>query len=231
MYRATAARGEGPLNTQSPSCNFSAALKLYGDEPLATRCFLRLRRWLSPAKAIAAQVPALGSVLDIGCGHGLFPLALACANPSRRILGVDPSAAKIAIAARAGRTCPNVAFRHGLVDGDGGERFDVILLIDVLYLLAYEEKLAILQTCRKLLAPGGVLIVKASDTEPRWKYAVARAQERLMTGIGLTLGHGQLHFLSRQQNTELLSRAGFASEAHRLAHWTPYPHVLFVARE
>ena len=39
----------------------------------------------------------------------------------------------------------------------------------------------------------------------------ARLQEQLMTGLGLTLGHGELHFLSREQNAGLLELAGLSA--------------------
>lgn len=211
--------------------DFSAALKLYSDEPFGTRLFVQLRRSLTPAQSIAEKIPGSGSVLDIGCGHGLFSLALACAQAERRILAIDPSSAKLEIAARAGRTVPNAEFRHSSTEDVHDEKFGVILLIDVLYLLPYEHKLALLRRCRNLLASEGTLIVKASDTHPSWKCAVTYAQEKFMTGADLTLGHGGLHFLSCQENNALLNQAGFITELHHLRHWTPYPHVFFVARQ
>ena len=57
----------------------------------------------------------------------------------------------------------------------------------------------------------GVFVVKTNDTQPAWKYRVARLQEQAMTGIGLTMGHG-LYFQGRAQNANLLERAGFHYE-------------------
>jgi 2-polyprenyl-3-methyl-5-hydroxy-6-metoxy-1,4-benzoquinol methylase len=219
------------LPSKSLHHDLPAALKLYSDEPLGTRLFVQLRRCLSPVQSIAEKVPGSGSVLDIGCGHGLISLALACAQAKRRILGIDPSSAKLDIAARAGKKLPNVEFRRSSAEDVHDEKFDVILLIDVLYLLPYERKLALLRRCRNLLSPDGTLIVKASDTHPAWKYAVTYAQEKFMTGAELTLGHCGLHFLSCRQNNALLHHAGFVTEMHHLRHWTPYPHVFFVARQ
>ncbi|MGE3474386.1 MAG: class I SAM-dependent methyltransferase [Rhodospirillaceae bacterium] len=212
------------------AADFSAARKLYRDEARGTRAFVLARHMLAPLRSVAARVPAAGPVLDVGCGHGLFSLALASADPRRRIVGIDPSPAKISVALRAGRGLPAVAFREGLVQSIAGERFETIVVLDVLYLLPDPLKRSLLDACRKLLAPGGVLLLKTNDTHPAWKYAVARAQEKVMTGIGLTLGTGELHFRSCAENAALLRGAGFAPEIHHLAHWTPYPHTLFVAR-
>ena len=210
--------------------DFQAALKLYDDEPFSTRLFVKLRWCLGPAQSIDEKIPGSGSVLDIGCGHGLFSLALACAKGERRILAIDPSSVKLEIAARAGRKLSNAEFLCNSPEDVHDEKFSVILLIDVLYLLPYEHKLTLLRRCRNLLASGGTLIVKATDTHPAWKYAVTYAQEKFMTWAGLTLGSGGLHFLSCQQNNALLNQAGFITALHHLRHWTPYPHVLFIAR-
>lgn len=210
--------------------DFAAARRRYAGEPLGTRLFVLARRILAPLPAIAAHVPSAGAILDVGCGHGLFSLALASADPTRRIVGIDPSPAKISVAVRAGRALGNAEFREGVVESIHGEAFAAIVVLDVLYLLPEAQKKSLLDACRRLLAPGGALILKTNDTHPAWKYFVARTQERLMTGTGLTLGTGKLHFRSCAENASLLRAAGFQAEIHHLAHWTPYPHTLFVAR-
>lgn len=209
--------------------DFAAARRLYRAEPLGTRLFVRARHMLAPLGAIAARVPP-GALLDVGCGHGLFSLALAAADPARRIVGIDPSPAKISVARRAGGGFSNASFREGVVESLAGEEFAAITVLDVLYLLPDDRKLSLLAACRRLLARGGMLLLKTNDTHPAWKYQIARAQERLMTGAGLTLGTGALHFRSCAENAALLRAAGFAAEIHHLRHWTPYPHTLFVAR-
>ena len=50
-----------------------------------------------------------------------------------------------------------------------------------------------------------------------------------MTSLGLTSGQG-LYFLNAAQNQALLAMAGFQADIVRLDSWSPYPHVLFVAR-
>lgn len=210
--------------------NFIVARKLYRDEPLGTRLFVRARRLLAPMPLIAARVPRAGPLLDVGCGHGLFSLAMAAADPLRRIVGIDPSPVKIEVARRVGASFGNVQFREGIVESIEGDTFTAITVLDVLYLLPDAQKKSLLAACRRLLAPHGTLVVKTNDTHPAWRFQVARLQEKLMTGAGLTLGTGELHFRSCAENAALLRAAGFAVEIHHLAHWSPYPHTLFVAR-
>lgn len=212
------------------TANFAVARKLYRNEPLGTRLFVRARRLLAPMPLIAARVPKAGPLLDVGCGHGLFSLAMAAADPLRRIVGIDPSPGKIEVARRVGAPYGNVQFREGIVESIEGDTFTAITVLDVLYLLPDAQKKSLLAACRRLLAPHGTLVVKTNDTHPAWRFQVARLQEKLMTGAGLTLGTGELHFRSCAENAALLRAAGFAVEIHHLAHWSPYPHTLFVAR-
>ncbi|MFN8521842.1 MAG: class I SAM-dependent methyltransferase [Chloroflexota bacterium] len=202
------------------------ALALYRPVGLGVTAFVTIRHWLAPIAAVLDALPAGGRLLDVGCGHGLFANAAALACTTRTVVGIDPSPVKIGAALAAGRAVSNVSFVQGVVQDAPTGPFDAISILDVLYLLPVEQKLAILRACRERIAVDGVLLLKANDTAPRWKYQVARAQEVLMTRVGLTLGHGDLHFLSREQNAALLELAGFRPTIHVLETWLPYPHVL-----
>ncbi|MFN8635632.1 MAG: class I SAM-dependent methyltransferase [Chloroflexota bacterium] len=214
----------------SPSAAIRRSLGCYAGQPLGIRGFVLARHLLAPMARIAAAVPPSGRILDVGCGHGLFANALALGSSAREVLGVDPSGAKIAVARASAAGIRNLQYQRGTVQEIEARDFAAITILDVLYLLPIEEKLAVLRACRERLRPDGVLIVKTNDTRPAWKYRVARLQEQVMTGIGLTMGHGELYFFSREQNANLLELAGFRPEFVDLNSWLPYPHVMFVSR-
>jgi 2-polyprenyl-6-hydroxyphenyl methylase/3-demethylubiquinone-9 3-methyltransferase len=216
------------LSTPSGSA-MARALALYAREAPGVRLHVHARHWLCPIERIAAYVPTAGRVLDVGCGHGLFGNLLALGSPAREVVGVDPMATKIAVAQRVARGLPNARYEQGCAADAPDGPYDVITILDVLYLLPRPAKLALLQQCRELLAPGGLLLLKTNDRKPRWKYLWARFEEQAMTTLGLTEGEG-LYFLNAAQNRALLGLAGFDAEVVRLDSWLPYPHVLFVAR-
>lgn len=212
-----------------PAAALRRALGRYRGQPLGIRGFVLARHLLAPLARVLAAMPPSGRILDVGCGHGLFANALALGSPERRVLGVDPSGAKIRVARASSAGLPNVRYVQGTVQDVEERGFDAISILDVLYLLPFEEKLALLRACRERIARDGVLVLKTNDTRPAWKYRVARLQEEMMTGLGLTMGHG-LYFLSRQQNAALLELAGFRPRIVDLRSWLPYPHVMFVSR-
>jgi 2-polyprenyl-3-methyl-5-hydroxy-6-metoxy-1,4-benzoquinol methylase len=213
-----------------PPANINKALSCYRRERPFVRLFVLARHLLAPLRRVAAEVPARGRILDLGCGHGLFVNLLAVSSPEREILGVEPSEEKLRTARRSSRDLLNARYQHGRV-GDVAERdFDAITIIDVLYLLPDDEKLAVLRRCRELLAPGGVLLVKTNDTRPWWKYGIVRLEEEVMVrALGLTLG-GQIHFRGVPEYTALLREAGFESRVFEIDGGRPAPHRLYVCR-
>jgi 2-polyprenyl-3-methyl-5-hydroxy-6-metoxy-1,4-benzoquinol methylase len=215
--------------SSDPRTAMARALALYDREPLGARLHVHARHWLCPLEPIAERVPPRARVLDVGCGHGLFANLLALQSPARDVFGVDPMATKIAVAERVAQGVPNVRYAVGSAADVQDAGYDAITILDVLYLLPRPAKLALLQRCRELIAPHGVLLLKTNDKRPRWKYQWARFEEQLMTTLGLTEGQG-LYFLNAAQNRALLGMAGFDAEIVRLDNWLPYPHVLFVAR-
>jgi 2-polyprenyl-6-hydroxyphenyl methylase/3-demethylubiquinone-9 3-methyltransferase len=212
----------------SPSVDLRAALDCYRHESPYIRLFTLARHIMAPLDTIAAAVPTTGRVLDLGCGHGLFTNLLALGAPRRELLGVDPSAAKLAVARRSSRSLPKVRYVQGRIEDVAEHGFRAITILDVLYLLPDPDKLTVLRRCRDLLAPDGVLLLKTNDTRPRWKYALLRAEEELMVRmLGLTLG-GQLHFRGVRDYIRLLREAGFATQVRHIDAGRPAPHRLFI---
>jgi len=206
------------------------ALALYAALPLGVRLHTRLRAASCPMPAVLESVPAEGRLLEVGCGHGLFANEAALRHPGLEVLGIDPSPEKIrsAEATVAGR--PGIRFRRQrleeLTEGD----FDAVAVLDVLYLVPREEWPSFLRQCRDRLRPGGRLILKEVDREPRWKFYRCVLQEAVSVRLlGITLGQA-FAFAGREEMAGLLRDAGFAdvtvSDLGR-GYWTP--HVLYQA--
>ena len=210
--------------------DIAKALGCYRHERPFIRLFVLARHVLAPLRRVAAEVPRRGRILDLGCGHGLFANLLAVTGPEREILGVDPSSEKLRVARRSSHGLANVRYRHGRAEDVVERGFDAITILDVLYLLPDDAKLAVLQRCHALLAPGGTLLLKANDTRPWWKYGIVRAEEELMVrALGLTLG-GQIHFRGVTQYMALLRAAGFEPRVLEIDGGRPAPHRLFICR-
>ncbi|MGH7178582.1 MAG: class I SAM-dependent methyltransferase [Tepidisphaeraceae bacterium] len=216
-----------------PGGDVAAALRCYRDESLFLRLFTRGRHWLCPMRQVARHVPLSARVLDVGCGFGLFANLLATGSPQRRITGVEPDPGRLVVARRSSSDFPQIDYVDGLVQDIRPEsaKFDVVTILDVLYLLPDDLKMSVLRHVRSLMRdPASRLLLKTNDTRPFWKYAVVRAEEWLMVqALAFTHG-GQIHFRGQADYLRMLREAGFEAEVHKIDGWRPVPHRLFVAR-
>jgi len=204
------------------------ALRLYSEQGFGIRLFVRLRHVLSPLEMLESWVPREGNILDLGCGHGLFTNYMALKEPSRNIVGVDPSQGKIKVAQQTQSEVPNVHYLVGDInDVSKDSPFDAITIVDVLYLLPEAEQREVLRVCRQLLSDSGVLVLKTQDTSPRWRYLWTYLQESIVVRTGLTLGNG-LHFMSVSKARQILKETGFRMEYYRLPSRILYSNVAFV---
>ncbi len=116
--------------------------------------------------------PSGARILEIGCGSGLNLLALAARWPGSRFTGIDLSAEAIglgdSLAGAAGLR--NITFlTKDLRDlSEACGEYDYIIAHGVFSWVPDDAKLALLERCRKLLAPDGVAVI-SFNVETGWR--------------------------------------------------------------
>jgi len=200
------------------------------------RCYVAIRSALCPFAAIVPFVPLEGSVIDLGSGVGYFALLMALESPSRHVLGVDWDAVRVATAQRVANGLPNARFEAGdIADAAWWSRIDTgsvqaVTCIDLLYLMPIAAQEIVLSQVSRVLAPGGVVLVKWMRRHPRWKWHWYRWQERLAVEVmRLTKGRG-LWFDSADDLMKLLA-SGWSQQIVDLGKGFAYPHELLVLRK
>jgi ubiquinone/menaquinone biosynthesis C-methylase UbiE len=128
------------------------------------------RRWfLAQLEDIVVVTrPGGKRVLDAAVGRGRATVAMA-EGGARSVVALDISAEMISIAATNLRTVPDAEI-FSFVQGDlhrmpfEEQSFDIVLLLEVLLHVA--DPVTVLRECRRVLEPGGVLVVTTNGANP-----------------------------------------------------------------
>ncbi|MFP4056680.1 MAG: class I SAM-dependent methyltransferase [Candidatus Brocadiia bacterium] len=188
-----------------------------------TSVFCWLRLWHANVPGIEAHIPARGTVVDLGCGHGVLANYLALRGPGRRVLGFDLSAHRIQVARSIG--LPNAQFRCQDLFEAEGMSCDVLIVADVLHHLpSCEAGEELLRRCARWLAPGALLVVKEIAKRPLWKYLCTQPVDKVF------YPHRRVHFRSREAFAALFEQLGLEWHFVPLHAWRPLSHVMYLCR-
>ncbi len=194
-----------------------------------TRGFVRWKLRLDRVfELLAAENLGSGTVVDLGCGHGMALCFAAFGDNRRRLIGCDLDAHRIAVARQAlGSLNADVTvadIRHFELPPAG-----LILILDVLQYLPAAEQPVLLKRCCSALAPDGILVFRVHDRERGLRSAITMAFDRLIFAYG---GAGvRPLMLSAAEYRGALENAGMQLEERRFRNRLPLAHVLFIAKK
>ncbi len=147
---------------------------------------------------------AIRTVLDIGCGYGVPACWLLEHLPKIKVIGIDPDPVRVRVATRAAGdratilkgAAPDLPAVQGPVE--------VILLLDMLHYLDHSQVTATLRQCRKLLAPGGLVIIRFVVCPAGRRSAYWYVEE-----YRVRLSHGQTWYRTTDEMIALMDECGF----------------------
>jgi ubiquinone/menaquinone biosynthesis C-methylase UbiE len=148
------------------------------------------------ARELASKIePAPARVLDVGCGSGVWSLAIAERCPSTHVTGLDLPAVLESFLARAGSL--NLGDRVSSLPGDmhavplPAGAFDLVLIANVVRLETQERAAALLARLATAVAPGGALLVV--DALAGGTPETERARALYAINLALRTQHGRVH--------------------------------------
>lgn len=202
------------------------AWRTYRGAGFSTRVFLAARLLVLPLKPLAAEFQQLhGRVLGIGSGHGLLARWLAELNPDVTVDGYDVDPERVAVARATQARSPRVRIHElDVLALDRDAEFDAASAIDLMHHVSPERHTALAAALAQALKPGATLVIKDIAPTPRWKHAVNRLHDRIVSGETTTA-------TAPAALAELLAASGFAiDKLERVAPLSPYPHFILRAR-
>jgi SAM-dependent methyltransferase len=156
------------------------------------------RQRLARIAALIGNRPANLRVLDVGCSRGQFVAAAIAAGYHAE--GVEP-APRIAEAARAA----GLPVKTGLLEDQHYPEasFDALTLFEVIEHL--REPLPLLAECRRVLKPGGILLVSTANAES-WTAAAMGAR---WDYFDMEKDGGHISFYNPRSMARIAAAAGF----------------------
>lgn len=128
-------------------------------------------------------LPKQGKLLDIGCGYGFMSYMLHFTSEAREITGIDYDEDKIATANHCFSKNEKIRFYYKDVLDFSFEKYNGIVISDVLHYLQPDEQNLILQRCIQSLLPGGVLVIRDGDSDMKTKHKGTQLTELFSTRI------------------------------------------------
>ncbi|MDQ3032969.1 MAG: class I SAM-dependent methyltransferase [Myxococcota bacterium] len=207
-----------------------AIARTVGALPLLKRPYASARFRLFGARVVervSRALPRQGRLLDVGCGIGLLSSYLALREPGRTLVGVEPDAAKVAVARRAARALDLESdYLVGTLDALApGASFDGIVASDVLHHVPRHEQEPLLRRLIESLRPTGTLVIKEVTTRPLRKHALAYVTDLVMAGP-----REPFSFRHHTEWASLLAALGLEADVELAGQGLPYAHVLVTAR-
>jgi 2-polyprenyl-3-methyl-5-hydroxy-6-metoxy-1,4-benzoquinol methylase len=128
-------------------------------------------------------VPAQGKILDIGCGYGFMSYMLSFTSAQRNITGLDYDEDKIDTANNCFSKTDMINFVHSDVMGFAFEKYDAIILADMLHYLQPTEQKLVIEKCTNNLNPGGMVIIRDGDADKEMQHQKTKLTEYFSTRV------------------------------------------------
>jgi uncharacterized protein (DUF2062 family)/trans-aconitate methyltransferase len=206
---------------------------MFARSPQADRGFVRWKLRLDRifellAGLLATEDMAEGTVVDLGCGYGMALSFAAFGDSSRRLVGCDLDAHRIAVARQALGPL-NAELSVADVRSFELPPAGLILVLDVLQYLPAEEQLGLLKRCCSALVPQGMLIFRVHDRQRGLRSKITMAFDRLIFACGR--GSPRPLILPAAEYRSVIEEAGAQVEERRFRNRLPLAHILFIAKK
>ncbi len=119
--------------------------------------FAKLRFWYAPYREVEALIPVSGTVVDLGCGEGIFSNYIGLISKQRKVIGIEIDKNRIKIADHG---ISNVNFLNSDATKIDLPKSDIIILFQLLHhLSSYEAQEYLIEKCIKSLNKEGKILI------------------------------------------------------------------------
>jgi uncharacterized protein len=176
------------------------------------------------------MLPRKGKFLDAGCGYGFMSYMLQFASPDREITGIDYDEEKIETANHCLSKNDKTNFYCSDVLQFPFEKYDGIILSDILHYLQPLQQRETIEKCIRHLNRNGILLIRDGNKDLGTRHAATRFTEFISTtfsGFNKTSAEG-LSFFSGNFIREIAERHNIECTEIAQAKYTS--NIIFVIK-
>jgi uncharacterized protein len=126
-------------------------------------------------------LPKHGKFLDAGCGYGFISYMLHFVSNEREITGIDYDEKKIKTANHCFSRDEKINFMHADITTFNFEKYDGIVLADMLHYLQPLQQKETIEKCMRSLNENGVLIIRDGNSEMAERHRKTKRTEFFST--------------------------------------------------
>jgi 2-polyprenyl-6-hydroxyphenyl methylase/3-demethylubiquinone-9 3-methyltransferase len=158
------------------------------------RIYLFIRWIWTPYLKFADYLPDTGSIIDLGCGHGLLSLVIALKKHHTEVIGVDHDRVRIEFLNRLPSRIKNLKIVFESITGylsrikNNKEKYSAVVMIDVIHYFDYPVQERIIEIVSELLSESGIFMMREINPKAGLNSKINYAYEKIATGIGFTKG-------------------------------------------
>lgn len=163
------------------------AESLFLDSPLKSRLIQKYRPYICPFDELIDFVPHESSIMDVGCGGGLFLCLLAGIERIRKGYGFDSSrqaieeAQSMTVLAKKYGYGADLKFEMRSATSEWpNSTFDVVSIIDVMHHISPSAQCSVIEKAAAHVKPGGRLIYKDMCRRPLWRALANRLHDLML---------------------------------------------------
>lgn len=182
-------------------------------------------------KHLDQYIPNSGTVLDYGCGYGIFSNYIKMRNPNLNVIGFDISKTRIDEAKKSAKAT-GVEFTDDLKNFDF-ENLKLILLVDVLLFIPIEQKINLLEKFHRSLQPDGIVFIKDTLKSDSFRFKYTNFEEKLKLKLKIYGSNvtPTLNYITPNEFIEILTNAGFKIVDSIPENHLLYPGIFIIAQK
>jgi len=198
---------------------------MYSSAGFIQRALNSSRPYICPFHTLLKHVPQNSTVLDIGCGSGLFLNLLAYRNIVNTATGIDAAKQPIITARAALKVIEpkaDIIFEHRKVEeGLPDMKFSVVSMIDVIHHIDPNYQRSALESAVSRVSDNGIFLFKDIGSRPLWRAWANRFHD-------LLLARQWIYYVKETDVQDWIEKAGFQLVHQETINMWWYGHNLMI---